>query len=63
MPIFLHLHVTAETIIVSDYIKLYGDFDKFHIDNYALAVQRSSMCCIQQDEMDFQKFVLNQIIK
>ena len=56
--------MTAETILVSDYVKLYGDLNKFHIDNHALALQNSSsMCCIQQDVLDFQKFILNQIIK
>ena len=50
-------------MLVSDYVKLYGSIDKFHIDNHAMALQKSSMCCIQQEELEFQKIILNQAIR
>lgn len=62
-PILLHLHVTADSISVFDYLKLYGNFGNYNIDYYSLGLQNKTVCCVQQDELDFQKFVLNQITK
>lgn len=62
-PILLHLHVMANSMSVSDYIKLYWHYDNYWIDYSTLTVKNSTLCCIQQDELDFQKFVLNQVIK
>lgn len=61
--ILLHLHVTANSISVFDYLKLHQDFGNYNIDRYALSLKNRGVCCVQQDELDFQKFVLNQITK
>lgn len=58
----LQLHVTASSLSVCDYVKLYSDFDDYYIDYHTLGLQSSTLCCVRQNELDFQKFVLNQVI-
>lgn len=62
-PILLHLHVTAASISVFDYLNLYGNFGNYSIDHYTLSLKNKTVCCVQEEELDFQKFVLNQITK
>lgn len=62
-PVVLHLHIKANSVSIFDYLKLHQDCGNHDIDCYTLGLENESVCCVQRDELDFLKFVLNQVTK